>query len=539
MHLIEPIFEPESFDEAMSCDFSSLSGEVHDLDGAKKKYDQTCYLERVYFIVQNAMYNKRFEPTDERLFHEWIDQLWTSFLTEERKLHEFVPNSDKSGYTVHTLLWVVLCGLTLLRNRWYKRRPIDRSYSKGASASSLPTVMKLDLLSMNDKPIKEHTTSEMLSQLFCLVSRFNNVEYHTELEIWIEWLHTRVCELIYTSGSQSTFDSESWCEKRSKNVKFEDMMKTLKITDETRPNLFGVKDSFVQHTCRIFYEIKSQIYRYKMFPRSYATFSGDYTELNVYDFVPPSVEHIVLPTTAAYQWNRRFVSKNFFSEEESKKQGVSAWGDFVNANMKKYYHDRSRRTLQKSGTEDLFRIAEKSRATQFNQGVAPSWQEILKRNRSTNAMENITSNVFRVEAKSLFDYISDPCGHPNRLFDFIFLNMLDQYMNNEFGMIFSNRFVRTHSKWENDIEELERQEHPMIVQIMNNYDVYRSGTFIQTGSLVRAFIVWCSVMYNDHDCKIRNIDLSPLMRAISLTKKQTEQVEQPSQFWIEDPEKWY
>lgn len=538
MQLIEPVFEPESFDDAMSCDFSSLGAESRDLDASKKKYDQTCYLQRVYFIVQDAMFGDRFRPTDEGLFHAWVDQLWRSFLTEERDLHEFVPNSAKSGYTVHTLLWVVLCGLTILRRRWYGRRPVDGCYARGASASSLPTVMRLDQLSMNDVPVREHTVSEMLSQLFCLVSKFNGVEYHTELEIWVEWLHARVCDLIYTAGPESVFDSPSWCEKRSKNVTFQHMMKTLKVTDESRDALYGVKDSFVQLTCRIFYEIKNQMLRYKMFPRTFVTFGGDYTEMDEYDVTPPDVNEVVLPTTATYKWNRRFVSENFFSGDENRARGTLCWKTFVDSKLQKYYHDRSRRTLQKSGTEDLLRIAEKSRSIQFNQGIAPSWQEILKRNRSTNAIENITSNVFRVEHKKLFDYVSDPCARPERLYDFIFLNVLDQYMSNEFGMNFSRRFVRTHSSWENDIGELDTQEYPVIVQIMNNYDVCRRGTFIQTGSLVRAFIVWCALVNGDHESKIREVDLSPLMRAMSLVRERPEETRERITTWIEDSDRW-
>jgi hypothetical protein len=273
-----------------------------------------------------------------------------------------------------------------------------------------------------------------------------------------------------------------------------------------------------------------------MFPKSYVTVSDGFKSFSSFDFQIPSVEYVVLPLSSVFAWNRKFICKKFFNGKDKEKNCNTMWSGFVKRELEKYYHDRSRRALQKMGTEDLFRIGEKSRSAQFNQGFAPGWQEILKKNRSSNAVENVNANVFKVDSSSLFSYISDLTKLPNRLYDFIFLNILDQYMNNRFNLLFSNRFVRSHHSWEHNITDLEKQEFPMIVQIMNHYDVYRSGSFIQTGSMARAFLVWCLVMRCDHGSHVREVDISPILTEIS--GKKAREMNGADSNWEEDCDRW-
>jgi hypothetical protein len=495
-------FDLKTLEEAATLDFLNLQEGLHPEDVDLYKCYQAFYLEQVYGLIQATMEEKSWHPLDADLLCKWEDQLWKIFLTENKDLNEFIPNCERAGYTLFGVLWIVLCGLSLLNHHWRPEPPWKKVYNEGATGKMLPFVLG-NFLMFSDRPIIAHTTNELMGQIFTLSTRFYDLDYHPELEIWILWLQTKVAELMYIVTSRDLFNSREYCAPRPYSSE------VFKIPEDSPQALFGVSDSFVQETARLFFEIRGTLYRYRLYPRLLVECSSKHTKLRERQITFPDIATLQIPILGNLVCEHNYVSQFFFSQSLDEEAIISTrWKTWVAKRLDSLYHDRSKITLHKTGLVQLLRPGEQARSTANNQGIAPGYYEILKKNRPTGALDTIDWHTFNRPKDQVMASCCDLNRRPNRVKDSVLLYLIDQYLYHNFSIRFISCFCKQEHEWTNNYDDLEKNDHPILIQTLGGYDVYCTGEIIQTRNLGRAFLIWCY--------KIASVFMGNLFGAINI-----------------------
>jgi hypothetical protein len=237
--LVEASFELGSLDEAASMMFDEIA----------EPFEKSAYLDQVYKIIQKTMRNKEWKPMSPQTLVKWEEHLWYIFITSQSTLSEYLPGGDISGWNLASKLWIVLGGLTIMNYCWRPIAPWRKFYNEGGTGLDLPFILKSHMVYVTE-PINSLNLNDLLGQLFTLSTRLYDVEYHPELEIWIRMLQMRTFEITYIVTTRELFNAYEFCGPRPKSS-----------------TLYGVSDSFVHETCRLFAEFRGCMYRYQMYPR--------------------------------------------------------------------------------------------------------------------------------------------------------------------------------------------------------------------------------------------------------------------------------
>lgn len=445
---VEAPFDLKSLEEAATHNFMELQEGIHLQDQELNKAYRAFYLEQVYNLIQQTMVNKGWKPLDCDLMCKWEDQLWRIFLTHYKELSEFIPNCEKAGYTDACMLWIVLCGLSQLNHCWRPEAPWKKAYNEGASGKDLPFAV-YNFLVLNDKPLINHTTHDLMGQLFTLTTRFYELEYHPELEAWINFLYTRTAELTYIVSVRELFNSQEYCSPRPASS-----------------SLFGVSDAFVQETCRLFFELKGAIHRYKMYPRLLVECTSQHVELRERQINFPDLGNLVVPIESLLHCDHSYVSQFFFAGDDDERIITRRWKTWVEKHLKGHYHDRSRITLHKTGLVQAFRPGEFARSTASNQGVSPGAYEILKKNRPLGVLDHLDYHAFKLDWNVLSEACTDLRRKSHRIKDAAFLYLIDQFLYHTLNIRFQACFVKQEHEWQFDCNELEKQDHPILIQTL-------------------------------------------------------------------------
>lgn len=486
--LLSAPFMIESLEEAATKDFSNLWPELHNQDKNIRQFFQASYLSQVYKVIQITTLDKKWVPMDATLLCRWEDNLWDYFICHYQELSKFIPNCKKSGYNIACTLWIVLCGLNLLNHYWRKETPWKKLYNEGGKGSDLNFV-KYKFLLLHKKPVIAHSTSELMGELFVLSTKFYDLEYHPELEIWISWLQTRTAELMYMScESKEIFDSAEWCAPRSQAKPNHPL---FKASDPKYNGILGVSDSFDQETCRLFFEMRNAIYRYKYYPRHLVTCLEKTIGIRDCEMDIPKIDSLDLPLIGSFSFEDCNARNLFFETKEQEKFLKERWANFVMTELKMYYHDRTKRTLSKIAMFQLLNLGESYRSASTNQGIPVDAYECLKKNRNATALDHVDYHTFNFAPKQVVDFCIDLDRERDRVKDMCLLYLVEQYMHRQFKIRFIADYVKTERDLINGFRELEIKTDPMIIQTMGGYDVYHKGQVFQTRNVARAFLVWC------------------------------------------------
>jgi hypothetical protein len=506
---VEAPFELKSLEEAATYDFLELQEGIRFQDVELQKTYQAFYLEQVYNLIQKTMVDKGWQPLDAGLMIKWEDQLWRIFLSNYKELSEFIPNCEKPGYTMASLLWITLCGLNLLNHCW-REEPVWRTlYNKGATGKLMYFPLS-NFLVICLKPIISHTCHDLMGQLFALTTRFYELEYHPELEIWINWLLLRTSELMYIVTTRELFNSQEYCAPRPASA-----------------TLFGVSDAFVQETCRLFYELKGAIYRYKMYPRLLVECNSQHVDLRERQINFPSLDRMQLPIEQTLSCDHHYIAYYFYARPEDQEIIGKRWSNWVEKNLKPHYHDRSRITLHKTGLVQALRPGEMARATASNQGVTPGYYEILKKNRPLGALDHLDYHAFKMPWPEVYKYSVDLNRRTHRIRDAALLYLIDQYLYHTYQLRFLACFCKQEHEWSHNFDDLEKQDHPVLIQTLGGYDVYHCGEVIHTRNVARAFLVWCYKIASKYMGYVyKAISIQPTLKELLF---QNEEVPKPAE----------
>jgi hypothetical protein len=228
-----------------------------------------------------------------------------------------------------------------------------------------------------------------------------------------------------------------------------------------------------------------------MYPRLLVECSSHHVNLRERQISFPDLQTLKLPISEALYCENAYVSQFFFATETDVPIISARWKAWVERRLKDFYHDRSKITLHKSGLVQTLRPGEYGRATAGNQGVPPGHYEILKKNRPMGTLDNLDFHAFKVPSDQLMAYCSDLNRKSNRIRDSALLYLIDQFMYHTFNIRFQANFARQEHEWSQDVDDLEKNDHPMIIQVLGGWDVYCMGEVTQTRNLGRAFLIWC------------------------------------------------
>lgn len=190
--------------------------------------------------------------------------------------------------------------------------------------------------------------------------------------------------------------------------------------------------------------------------------------------------------------DNQYISEFFFEDPDVDGPALKKrWADWVNKNLRQYYHERSRITLYKEGLVQALRPGEISRCKANNMGIAPGDYEIIKKCRPTGQLDNLDWHAFRVPLEKIIEHCVDLDRPTSRIKDAALLYLINQYMYHNLQVRFTACFVKQEHQWSNDFDDLEKQEHPILLQTLGGWDVYCKGEVLQTRNLGKAFLVWC------------------------------------------------
>lgn len=270
-------YDVHTFDDAVTIDLMSINREMHDEDSKKTLFDQIVYLESIYQLITSVINNPEWRPEDDftrATLPVWEERLWIYFLTRERELNTYEIENRKTGFTVHTMLWIVLCGLSMINDRWREKNDIERAYDSSIRGSQLPFVFHDHSLVMKDVPVNKQTVNDIMSHLYCLISNYNRLRYHPEIQIWIHLLYMRTAELLFSIGDKNVFDSIVWCTIRSQIARREESTNTI-LEYQT---LYAVTDEFILLSSQLFYSLMSPFLQRMTYPRHVVTFRPNFSE---------------------------------------------------------------------------------------------------------------------------------------------------------------------------------------------------------------------------------------------------------------------
>jgi hypothetical protein len=311
-----------------------------------------------------------------------------------------------------------------------------------------------------------------------------------------------VSELMYIVTTRDLFNSKEYCAPRPISSK------TFKVTDDSNQVLFGVSDSFVQETARMLCELRVAIFRYKMYPRLLVECTSYHTNLRERQISFPDIATLKLPIGESLYCEHGYISQFFFAQPEDEAIVSKRWKRWVDNHLRDYYHDRSKITLHKTGLVQALRPGEHARSSASNQGVPPGFYEILKKNRPMGTLDNLDFHAFNIPKDQLMAYCSDLTRKTHRIRDAALLYLLDQYMYHTFNIRFAACFVKQEHELAQGFDDLERSDHPILIQTLGGFDVYCTGEVTQTRNLGRAFLIWCY--------KIASRFMGMVYRAISI-----------------------
>lgn len=482
-------FNFEKLEEAATYDFLSLYDGIHVKDQELGQVFKISYLRRVYQLIKNAFEDKPLIRSRD-LVCAWEDKLWIVFVTKESELNQYIPSCQIPGSTIHVLLWKVLCGLMLINHSWRAEPPWKNAFYNGITGRTIPFVLN-EFLLLYDIPVIHHTVNELMGELFVLTSRFYDLEYHPDLEIWINMLLLQTAKLMYHGSTNQIYNSPQYCMPRTATSDY-----------------YVCSPLFDQETCRLFYDFKSALYRYNQYPR--IIISINRRNLDVYEksVMAPQIHEMEIPYTRTLLCTDDYIRDLFFLEGEDETDITTRWTKWVETNLKELYHDRSRITLQKSGLIQVLRPGELSRGMASNAGVPPGEYSLLKKNRSMKALDHYDYHAFRVPWENLFKDFANLNRPHDRLRDAAFLYLVDQYMHHRFHVRFIACFCKNEYDFAKNPTSLDKEDHPILIQNLGGWDVYFVGEIIHTRNVCKAFLVWCykiASKFNGHVFKTINL----------------------------------
>lgn len=303
--------------------------------------------------------------------------------------------------------------------------------------------------------------------------------FHQELEIWIEWLGLRTYELIYSCDTKEVFDSEEYCIIRSHSE-----------------NLWSASDGFICETQRLFCEFKGYMYKYNMYPRHMVSCTRDGLKTVQMSLGRHLIDIYPFPAGETIYCDMTFYLINFFDNDTRIESAIKKrWCKWLDSNIKQYYHDKTKITLQKTALGHVLRPGEIMRATHQKMGIIPSLYEVLKKNRPSGALDHIDFHLFASSWNDLRSYFEALDGIYDCRKDAILLCLIDQYLQHTYNLDFRKFFCREEINWTYNFKDIETSSHPLLIQIMGGWDVYYKGDLYHTRQFSRAFLVWCYKMH--------------------------------------------